>query len=294
MILLTIFCRMSSYNQVDKFGSGLFIQDDSSLSTFKGLNERKCVTIPKSNSSKFVSTPTALVFSCKENHDVSRQMSNKADFFDELSLKAFINAFFYPYIWDAFAYGGIELLSGHLGLCAINIRHIAYNDPTCTAVLAYGGIELLSGQLGLSAITHHVRHFAHNLLSFSGDFALGGIELLVSALNNPAYDVSVALGGIELLVSTLFIFALDVIVALGGIELLVSISLLLVASLHSNLDLRLANRALGLGVGLDISPMWTHTSILRLDIRDLGRGNNGSGAVRDVNIISRVKRHEVR
>ena len=270
MILLTIFCRMSSLNQVEKFGSGHFIQDDSSLSTCKGLNERKYVTSPKSNTDKFVLTPTPAFSSCQEHHDVSRQRFIKADSF-EFNLKAFIIA---------------NKVDASI---VISIGHIAHIDSTCTAVLAYGGIELLSGQLGLSAITHHVRHFAHNLLSFSGDFALGGIELLVSALNNPAYDVSVALGGIELLVSTLFIFALDVIVALGGIELLVSISLLLVASLHSNLDLRLANRALGLGVGPDISPMWTHTSILRLDIRDLGRGNNSSSDVEDVNIISRSR-----
>ena len=53
-----IFCRMSSHKQVEKFGSGHFIQDDSSLSVCKGPNEWKYVTYPKTNTDKFASTPT--------------------------------------------------------------------------------------------------------------------------------------------------------------------------------------------------------------------------------------------
>ena len=218
MILLTYVSRMHSLNQVEQFGSGHFISDDSSLSASKGLNERKYVTFPKSNTDKFVSTPTTVI-SCKEDHDVSRQISNKADSF-ELSLKAFINAIFYPYVWDAFAYGGIELLVS------------------------------------------------------SGD----------TALLYSTSDVFIAFGGLELLVS----IHIHVITSRRVVFMFVDLNHL------GTSGLRLALRDLGFGDRLDISPMWTHTNVLRLDIRDLGRGNSSSSVVEDVNIISRVKRHEVR
>ena len=145
---------------------------------------------------------------------MSEQISNKADCF-ELSLKAFIKAYFYPYIWDAFAYGGIELLIGQLGLIAISSRHLACDISTGTAGIAYVGIELLVS-------SGHTARF---------------------------------------------------------------------------------------GDRLDNSPMWTHTSILRLDFRDLGRSRNVAlkkfiRNVRDksnarmdtseVNTVSRVERHKVR
>ena len=76
--------------------------------------------------------------------------------------------------------------------------------------------------------------------------------------------------------------------------------------------LRLALRDLGFGYRLDNSPMWTHTSILRLDFRDLGQSRNVAlkkfiGNMRyepntrmdtsiraEVNIMFRVKKHEVK
>ena len=87
MILLTIVCCKSSLNQVELFGSGHFIQDDSSPSKSKGVNERNCVTNSKPIHDKFVSTPTS-VSSYQEHHDVPRESFTKADS-SELSLKAF-------------------------------------------------------------------------------------------------------------------------------------------------------------------------------------------------------------
>ena len=87
MILLTFVCCKSSLNQVELFGSGHFIQDDSSPSKSKGANERNCVTNSKPIHDKFVSTPTS-VSSYQEHHDVPRESFTKADS-SELSLKAF-------------------------------------------------------------------------------------------------------------------------------------------------------------------------------------------------------------
>lgn len=87
MILLTIVYCKSSLNQVELLDSGHFIQDDSSPSKSKGVDERNCVTNSMPNHDKFVSTPTS-VFSCQDNLDVSRQSFTKADS-SELSLNAF-------------------------------------------------------------------------------------------------------------------------------------------------------------------------------------------------------------
>ena len=89
-IFLTIACCMFPLNQVELFGSGHFIQDDSSSSTFKGANERTCVTNQMTASNWFLQSPTS-VFIFPEHHDVSRQSSAKV-LFSELSLKALIIA----------------------------------------------------------------------------------------------------------------------------------------------------------------------------------------------------------
>ena len=60
--------------------------DDSCLSTYKGSNERKCVTDPKTNTDKLVSSPTP-VSSYQEHLDQSRLSSAKAD-----TLEAFLVA----------------------------------------------------------------------------------------------------------------------------------------------------------------------------------------------------------
>ena len=80
MILLTNVCckSSSSLNRVELFGSGQFIPDDSYPSTYKGANERMCVTDPKTNTEKFVSSPTP-VSSYQEHLDQSRLSSAKAD-----------------------------------------------------------------------------------------------------------------------------------------------------------------------------------------------------------------------
>ena len=83
LILLIVICAMSSLNQVEMFGSGQSIPDDSSLSTCEGTNERKCVTDPKSNTVKFASSPIP-VFSCQEHRDLSRLSSTKADTFEAI------------------------------------------------------------------------------------------------------------------------------------------------------------------------------------------------------------------
>ena len=80
MILLTNVCckSSSSLNRVELFGSGQFITDDSYMTTYKGANERKCVTDLKTNAEKFVSSPTP-VSSYQEHLDQSRLSSAKAD-----------------------------------------------------------------------------------------------------------------------------------------------------------------------------------------------------------------------
>ena len=86
MILLIIICAMFSLNRVELFRSEHFIRDDSCLSTYKGANERKCVTDLKTNTEKFVSSPTP-VSSYQEHLDQSRLSSTKAD-----TLEAFLVA----------------------------------------------------------------------------------------------------------------------------------------------------------------------------------------------------------
>ena len=63
------------------FGSGQFIPDDSYPSTYKGPNERKCVTDAKTNTEKFVSSPTP-VSSCQEHLDQSRLSYVMADTYE--------------------------------------------------------------------------------------------------------------------------------------------------------------------------------------------------------------------
>jgi len=72
---------MFSLNHVESFCCGHSNPDDSCLSTYKGANERKCVTDPKTNTDKLVSSPTP-VSSCQEHLDQSRLSSVMADTYE--------------------------------------------------------------------------------------------------------------------------------------------------------------------------------------------------------------------
>ena len=141
--------------QVELFGSGQFIPDDSYPSTYKGANERKCVTDLKTNTEKFVSSTTP-VSSYQEHLDQSRLSSAKAD-----TLEAFL-----------FAIKDDASIDSYYSYCDAVSRRECHDvaDTVCADVQ-----EIVYRQKCTSPSSGSFPKFLTNLLQYQG--ILAGISL---------------------------------------------------------------------------------------------------------------------